>query len=63
MEEMLEKGFFEEYSDDFAEEELKVVSKILELQLEMDFIELKESFKLGFKEAYIYFESMDMLKI
>ena len=26
-------------------------------------IELKESFKLGFKEAYIYFESMDMLKI
>lgn len=63
MEEMLEKGFFEEYSDDFAEEELKVVSKILELQLEMDFIELKESFKLGLKEAYIYFESMDMLKI
>lgn len=110
MEELLEKGFFEEYSDDFAdyfdkhkflkiidkpeykklnkkvcdlkekyhnvvsfledktyfkltEEEMKVVSKILELQLEMDFIELKESFKLGFKEAYIYFESMDMLKI
>ena len=31
--------------------------------MEFNMIELKESFKLGFKEAYIYFKSMDMLKI
>ena len=37
--------------------------EILKLQEEINMIELKESFKLGFKEAYIYFKSMDMLKI
>lgn len=110
MEEKIEKSFFDEYSDDFADyfdkhkflkimekpeyrklnkkvcklknnnpnvvsfledkeviqlsdEELNTILTILELQLEMDFIELKEAFKLGFKEAYIYFDSMNMLNI
>lgn len=43
--------------------EQKAIWEILELQGELDVIELKESFKLGFKEAYIYFESMNMLNI
>lgn len=40
-----------------------VINKILKLQEELNIIELKEAFKLGFKEAYIYFESMNMLNI
>ena len=43
--------------------EMEKLNEILSLQRELDIIELKESFKLGFKEAYIYFESMDMIKI
>lgn len=39
------------------------ILEIFELLGELDVIELKESFKLGFKEAYIYFNSMNMLKI
>lgn len=39
------------------------LNDLLSLQRELDIIELKEAFKLGFKEAYIYFESMDMLNI
>ena len=45
------------------DEEEKAIIEILNLQEEINMIELKESFKLGFKEAYIYFKSMDMLKI
>ena len=45
------------------DEEEKSIIEILNLQEEINMIELKESFKLGFKEAYIYFKSMDMLKI
>lgn len=44
-------------------EDQKVIHEILKLQGELNDIELKESFKLGFKEAYIYFEAMDMLSI
>ena len=39
------------------------LNDLLSLQRDLDIIELKEAFKLGFKEAYIYFESMDMLNI
>ena len=45
------------------DEEEKAIIEILKLQEEIKEIELKEAFKLGVKEAYIYFESMDMLKI
>ena len=45
------------------DEEEKAIIEILNLQEEINIIELKEYFKLGFKEAYIYFKSMDMLKI
>ena len=48
---------------DLSYEEENVINEILKLQEELNIIELKESFKLGLKEAYIYFESMDMLKI
>lgn len=45
------------------DEEEKAIIEIQNLQEEINLIELKEAFKLGFKEAYIYFESMDMLNI
>lgn len=44
-------------------EEGKAINKILKLQEELDGIEIKEAFKLGFKEALIYLESMDRLNI
>lgn len=106
----LDEGFFEQYTDDFADyfenqrvmrimlgteykkinkaiceiknkypnvvalledgektklndEEENAIIEILKFQEEINLIELKEAFKLGFKEAYIYFESMDMLEI
>ena len=42
-------------------EEGKAINKILKLQEELDGIEIKEAFKLGFKEALIYLETMNML--
>lgn len=42
-------------------EDVKNLNEILSLERELNIIELKESFKLGFKESYIYFESMNML--
>ena len=43
---------------------IELISRITGLnEEEINKIELKESFKLGFKEAYIYFKSMDMIKI
>ena len=47
----------------FSETEQVGILKILDLQEELSILDLKESFKLGFKEAYIYFESMNMLNI
>ena len=43
--------------------EASALNEIISLERELNIIELKEAFKLGFKEAYIYFESMDMLNI
>lgn len=48
---------------DLTYEDEKALNEILSLERELNIIELKESFKLGFKEAYIYFESMNMLNI
>lgn len=48
---------------DLTYEEEKALNEILSLERELNIIELKESFKLGFKEAYIYFKSMNMLNI
>ena len=44
-------------------EEGKAINKILKLQEELDGIEIKEAFKLGFKEALIYLKSMNMLNL
>ena len=43
------------------DEEEKAIIEILKLQEEINEIELKEAFKLGFKEAYIYFMGEDDL--
>ena len=36
---------------------------VLNYEIELDIIELKECFKLGFKEALIYLNNMGMLKL
>ena len=41
----------------------KCILKIIDLEDDLVILEIKESFKLGFKEAYIYFEEMGMLNI
>lgn len=45
-----------------SEDDQKEVIEILNLQQERDLIEQKECFKLGFKEALIYFTEMNLLK-
>ena len=45
------------------EKERKVVLEIIDLQDDITILEIKESFKLGIKEAYIYFKEMGMLNI
>ena len=46
---------------DLSYEDQNAINEILKLQRELNDIEIKESFKLGFKEALIFLESMDML--
>lgn len=48
---------------DLSEKEREIVLKIIDLEDDLVTLEIKESFKLGFKEAYIYFEEMGMLNI
>ena len=42
---------------------IAVALNVLDYETELDVIELKESFKLGFKEALIYLNNMGMLKL
>lgn len=53
----------EQENVELSEKEANALNEIISLERELNIIELKEAFKLGFKEAYIYFESMDMLNI
>lgn len=46
---------------DLSYQDQNVINEILKLQRKLNDIELKESFKLGFKEALIFLESMNML--
>ncbi len=55
----LEDGLIIELTDD----EKDAILRILELNEEIEKIEIKEVFKLGFKEAYIFFEEQEMLNI
>ena len=48
---------------DMTEQEKKAVLQILDIQEKIKIIELKEAFKLGGKEAYIFAEEMEMLSI
>ena len=45
---------------DITDKEKEMILEILNLEEELRTIELKEAFKLGLKEAYIYFDEMDM---
>lgn len=44
-------------------EEQNVILELIDLKEQIKVIELKEGYKLGFKEAYIFFEEMGMLNI
>lgn len=46
-----------------TDKEKESILNYIGLQEEIKLIEQKEAFKLGAKEAYIYFEEMDMLNI
>ena len=48
---------------DLRDDEQYAMLNILEYETKLDIIELKECFRLGFKEALIYFNSMGMLKL
>ena len=47
----------------FSKEEKEAVSREFSIESTRNRIERKEAFKLGFKEAYIFFEEMGMLNI
>ena len=56
--------FFEnENVGEMTEEEQNAILKLIDLREQIKVIELKEGYKLGFKEAYIFFEEMGMLNI
>ena len=47
----------------FGKEEMKAFNELVTIFSLMDTLELIEAYKLGAKEAYIFFEEMDMLNI
>lgn len=47
----------------FETDEIEILKKLINIFNEIKTLELLESFKLGAKEAYIYFESMNMFNI
>lgn len=44
-------------------EEQNAILELIDLKEQIKVIELKEGYKLGFKEAYIFFEEMGMFNI
>lgn len=47
----------------FGQEETEAFYQIVSISEEMRILEIREVFKLGAKEAYIFFEEQDMLNI
>ncbi len=47
----------------FGQKETEAFYQIVSISEEMRSLEMKEVFKLGAKEAYIFFEEQDMLNI
>lgn len=57
------RDFLEEREEiEFSKLQQKALLDILTQQEELDNIEKKEIFKLGFKEAYIFFKEMNLLE-
>ena len=48
---------------DLRDDEQYAMLNVFDYETELEVIELKESFKLGFKEALIYLNNMGMLKL
>lgn len=55
--------FEDDLVEGFSEEEKDAMGEVFSIQSELSRIERKEAFKLGGKEAYIFFEEQDMLNI
>ena len=53
----------DEKIQDMTHEELNAILQIISIEHKINIIEMKEAFKLGGKEAYIYAEEMDMIRI
>lgn len=47
----------------FGHEEVEKFYQLISIYEKIHLLELKEAFKLGAKEAYIFFEEQDMLNI
>lgn len=47
----------------YSDGEIKAINEILSLESLQSKLETKEAFKLGFKEAYIFFKEQDMLNV
>lgn len=52
----------DENIEELSHDEMKTILDIIDLQEEIKVLELKEAFKLGEKEVYIFFEEMRMIK-
>ncbi len=65
MQENSEIEQFLEYGEcvDMTKAEKNLILRVLDIEDSIKKIEYKEIFKLGFKEAYIFFEEMEMLNI
>ncbi len=48
---------------ELTDDEKDAILRLLEIDEEIEKIEMKEFFKLGFKEAYIFFEEQNMLNV
>lgn len=58
------QSFFENGENvNLSDEEKDYLLTVIELQETITTLEFKECFKLGFKEAYMFFKEMDMLNV
>lgn len=55
--------FEDSITDRFSKDEIEAIEEIFRINDYRDIIERKEAFKLGFKEAYIFFEEQEMLNV
>ena len=55
--------FEDEKAKGYSNEEIDAINEILRLESMKTTLEIKEAFKLGAREAYVFFKEQNMLKI